>query len=93
MVQQNRDKKSESVTVGYKRPKYYTEGNKNFSPVKPVLNPIDEKDAFMQQMKEKKIQMKNMTPEELEKLKIEEKRRILSYEMDMIIQVIGKTGF
>ena len=44
-------------------------------------------------MVEKRRQMKNMGPEELEKMKMEEKRRILKSEMAVVIQVIGKTGF
>lgn len=70
MRKNDKEKNSDAVTVGYKRPKYYTEGNKNFSPQKLSSNPIEnEKDAFKQKMVEKKRQMKNMTPEELEKMK------------------------
>ena len=47
MKKNDKEKNSESVTIGYKRPKYYTEGNKNSSPTKPSSNPLDnEKDAF-----------------------------------------------
>ena len=54
MRKNDKEKNSDAVTVGYKRPKYYTEGNKNFSPQKLSSNPIEnEKDAFKQKMVEK----------------------------------------
>ena len=76
MRKNDKEKNSESVTVGYKRPKYYTDSNKEKvnSPIKSVQSQADsEKDAFKLKMVEKKRQMKNMTPEELEKMKIQEK--------------------